>query len=224
MFVSRDGVLAGSIEVDEHLREGAVDTVERLHELGVHVELLTGDGGVRAERIATELGLDHLSESTPFEKLARIETLEDEVGPTLMVGDGTNDGPALARASLGMTLAPTSELARSIAPVLVPRAELIRVPQVVALARRAMRTVYANLAWALAYNLVCVAFAATGRLSPLAAAVAMLASSATVIANSLSLLRVRKGEPQSGRSGNETFVSAAGTNVVATAAPGEGVA
>jgi heavy metal translocating P-type ATPase len=224
VLVIRDGAAVGSIEVDEHLREGAAETVRRLHELGLHVELLTGDGGVRAGRIATALGLDHLSESTPFEKLARIETLEEEVGPTLMVGDGTNDGPALARASLGMTLAPTSELARSVAPVLVPRARLASVPQIIVLARRAMRTVYANLGWALAYNLVCVAFAATGRLTPLAAAVAMLVSSATVIVNSLSLLRVRKGEPQPGKVETETDSSSVPASVVAAVQPREGVA
>jgi heavy metal translocating P-type ATPase len=195
IFVLRDRQVIGTLRIEERLRDGATQAVRRLHDLHLHAEVLTGDGEPRAAEVAGRVGLDFRSGSTPAEKLARIETLEREVGPTLMVGDGTNDGPALARASLGMTIAPTSELAKSIAPIYVPQANIESVPEMITLAKRALRVVHTNLAWAVAYNLVCVVLAASGRLSPLAAALAMLLSSATVIANSLRVLRPRAGEP-----------------------------
>jgi P-type E1-E2 ATPase len=151
--------------------------------------MLTGDGEEATDRVASLLGLDSRAACRPGDKLERIGELEREFGPTLMIGDGVNDGPALSRASIGAAVCGATAVAKAVAPVNVIGDDLRLVGWATALSRRTMRIVRQNLGWAIGYNAVCVALAVGGHLNPVVAALAMLASSACVVFNSLRIGR-----------------------------------
>jgi Cu2+-exporting ATPase len=175
-----DGVVQGVIRVDETLAAGARSAIGDLRALGLRIGVLTGDTQARAvgalvtaREIATGL--------RPDEKLERVRAARGD-GAVAMVGDGFNDAPALAAADVGIALATAPDLARVTADVVVLGGPA-DVAWLVAHARRVVRIARQGLRWAFAYNAVAVALAIAGRLDPLIAAVAMLASSLGVVAN-----------------------------------------
>jgi len=210
VLVIEDGRIVARIATQENVRADARHAVDRLRALGLHVEMSTGDAAAAATRLGEELGLEVRAGCTPAEKLERIETLERKIGPTLMVGDGVNDGPALSRAAIGASVSGATSLARAVAAVNVLGDDLGLLAWSVELSRRALLVVRQNLAWAVGYNAGCVVLAASGYLPPVVAAVAMLASSATVVLNSLRLARIPLPEQEAaGGSGVRRPVMAA---------------
>ena len=141
--------------------------------------MLTGDSPGPARRIARELGVPVEAELLPGDKLRRIE----EEGPAgvVFVGDGLNDAAALAAADVGVALECGSPRSLEVADVALLRPGLGSLPELFDLARRAVRLARGNLAWAFAYNGIGLGLAAAGRLQPILAAAAMVASSVTVV-------------------------------------------
>jgi P-type E1-E2 ATPase len=168
------------------MRPEAAAAVGALQGLGLRVTVLTGDDAAAGARWQRLLGVPVLAEQRPEDKLAQLRAAP---GPVAMVGDGINDGPALA-AAVGLTLSHGTDVARAAADIILLRDDLRAVPWLVELARASMRRVRQNLAWAFAYNLLGLALAVMGLLQPVLAAAAMIISSSIVTANALRLRRI----------------------------------
>ncbi|SDE95913.1 Cu2+-exporting ATPase [Halorubrum xinjiangense] len=182
--VGRDGAAEGFVVVGDELREGWEETVTALDESGVEVIVLTGDDERAATVFAEHDAVSSVFAGVPPEGKAEAVGRLKERGVTVMVGDGTNDAPALAAADLGIALGGGTAMAADAADVAIVDDELGSVATVFELARAAGRRVKGNIGWAFCYNAVAIPLAATGLLNPLFAAVAMGASSLLVVTNS----------------------------------------
>ncbi len=178
------GQVAGLLGLGEEIRPEAPQVVRRLQDMGLQVAVLTGDDAAAGERWRRWLGVPVYAEQQPEDKLARLRAAE---APVAMVGDGINDGPALAAATVGLALGQGTDVARAAADVILLGDDLQAVLWIIELAREAMRRVCQNLAWAFAYNLIGLGLAVTGHLQPVLAAAAMVASSLIVTGNALRL-------------------------------------
>lgn len=201
-FVAWGGKIRGRFCLSETVRLETPAAVAQLRELGFQCVMLTGDRELRAKRFAEALGMTYRAELLPENKLEAIEGLK-VAGPVIMVGDGINDAPALAAADVGVALGSGTDISRHSAGICLLGNNLSRLPWLVRLAQKTVRTVRWNLFWAFAYNIAGIALAASGWLHPVIAAIAMAASSLLVITNSLVLARfplsedVQHGSPHS---------------------------
>jgi P-type Cu2+ transporter len=177
-------------EFDEALRPDAAQALADLHTLGLRVKLLSGDGVGAVQALAQRLSIaDARGAATPETKLAAMAAMQAQQQVVLMVGDGLNDGPVLARADASFALAHGSALAQQRSDFIVLGSRLAEVPAAVALARRTMRVVRQNLLWAALYNAICVPLALAGLLPPWLAGAGMASSSLVVVFNALRLSR-----------------------------------
>jgi len=191
VFLARlapDPALLGAIALADRPRESARQAVGALQGLGVKVLMLSGDNARTAQAIARDLGIDDVrAEVTPERKGGVIETLKRDFGVVAMVGDGVNDAPALAVASVGIAMGGGSDVAVAAAQAALLRDDPLLVAQAVVLSRRIRSKIAQNLFWAFAYNVVGIPLAALGLLSPVIAGAAMALSSVSVVANALTL-------------------------------------
>ena len=189
-----NGKARGVIGVADTIKPSAAAAVAGLRELGLRTVLLTGDNQATAESIAAQAGVDEVrAGAMPADKAAFIRDLQAAGWRVAMVGDGINDGPALAAADLALAFGSGTDVAMSAADIIVLRDDLMAVPEAVQLARATYRIIRRNLVWAFGYNLAAIPLAAIGLLNPLVAAAAMTLSSTFVVANSL---RLRKAGQQ----------------------------
>ena len=199
--IAVDGVLSGHGMVADTLRDEAPEAVASLHALGAKVLILTGDRAEIARAVGVALKVDDVrGELGPEQKLEVLESLARDGRRVAMCGDGVNDAPALARAHVGIALASGTDAAAAASDVTLLTGGVARLPDALALARRTMRIVRQNLAWAFAYNIALVPIAAgvlvpwVGyRMPPALASAAMALSSISVV---LSSLRLRRFEPK----------------------------
>ncbi len=181
--VARDGVWIGRIAVADRPRDDAAAAVARLEAAGLAPALVTGDAPMPANHVAAAVGIPptrvHAAQS-PEAKAERVAA----AGPgTAFVGDGVNDGIALAAADVGVAVTGASNVATAAAGVAVASGGVTRVVDAHAMARRARRIMAQNLGFAVVYNAMGVSLAAFGAVPPVAAALAMVASSLSVLAN-----------------------------------------
>ncbi|RME44601.1 MAG: cation-translocating P-type ATPase [Chloroflexi bacterium] len=184
VYAGWEGRVVGLVGLGEEVRPEAPQVLHRLQEMGLQVAVLTGDDEAAGERWQQWLGVPVYAGQRPEDKVAR---LQKAAGPVAMVGDGINDGPALAAATVGIALSQGTDLARAAADVVLLGSDLRLVPWVISLARAAMHRVHQNLAWAFVYNLIGLGLAVTGHLQPVLAAAAMVASSLIVTGNAFRL-------------------------------------
>jgi len=190
VLVSWDDVVRGALAVTDTVKPSAASAVAGLRRLGLRPVLLTGDNAATAEAVAAAAGIDEvISEALPAAKARVVTELQAAGRSVAMVGDGVNDGPALAAARLGLALGSGTDVAITAADMILLRDDLDAVPDAIALARATFRTIRRNLAWAFCYNVVAIPLAALGFLNPLVAAAAMTLSSVFVVWNSLRLRR-----------------------------------
>lgn len=173
----------------DSIRFEAPQATKALTDLNCAASILTGDHDRRAQIVATQLQIPAQSAMKPADKVKAVAALQQRYGPVAMVGDGLNDAPALAGADVGMAMGCGADLAREAADVCLVGDQLTLVPWSIALARRAMRTIRFNLAWAFLFNVVGIPLAMMGMLSPIFAAVAMVLGSVAVVANAMRLER-----------------------------------
>ncbi len=190
VIVSVDGQCAGWLALSDRPRPNAPRVVADLLRLGVRPIMLTGDNAGTARSVAAEVGIPEVhAELMPEAKLDRVRQLQRAGEVVAFVGDGINDGPALAAAQVGITFATGTDVAIGAADVTILADELARLPEMILLARRARRIIKQNLFWAFAYNFAALPLAATGHVPPAVAAATMMGSSLTVVLNSLRLKR-----------------------------------
>jgi P-type Cu2+ transporter len=196
--VALDGQVAGLLALADAPRPTAKAAVDALHALGVRVVMLTGDNAATAHRIAGELGIDTaIADVLPGDKAAKVAELQAAGARVAMVGDGVNDAPALAAATIGIAIGAGTDVAIDTADVVLMRSDPLDVPTALQVGRATLRKMRQNLGWAIGYNTVALpiaagAFAWAGlTLRPEIAALSMSGSSFLVAVNALLLKRTK---------------------------------
>jgi Cu+-exporting ATPase len=187
-----DGVeVLALLQIEDPIKPGAKAAIARLHELGIHVTMLTGDQETAAHHVANEVGIDEYhSQQTPEDKIRAVEALQRQGYIVGMIGDGINDAPALAQANVGFAMGAGTDVAMESADITLIRNDLNNVSDVIAISRATLSNIKQNLWGAFAYNSLGIPLAAgilfpfTGwLLSPVIAGAAMSLSSITVVSN-----------------------------------------
>ncbi len=183
-----------TFDLAESLRPDARDAVAALRARGLAVYLLSGDTLTASLRVAGQLGIQNVQgDCMPQTKLAFMQALQAKGHKVLMVGDGLNDGPTLAAANVSVAVGAAVPLAQAQSDLVLPGAQLSMLPIMLTQASRTLRIVKQNLAWAAAYNAVCVPLAIAGWLPAWLAGLGMALSSLLVVANAARLSQFKPG-------------------------------
>ncbi|MCY4370192.1 MAG: heavy metal translocating P-type ATPase [bacterium] len=189
-----DGEVRGVLSVADTTRPTASAALTSLRRRELATAMLTGDHETPAGAVGEELGITDIhARLLPQDKAALIDSWQEEGEPTAFVGDGVNDAPALATASVGMGTGTGSDLAIETADVTLMSGNPTQAVTAIDLARRTLRGIRQNLWWAFAYNVAAIPLAVAGLLDPMIASVAMALSSVSVVSNSL---RIRRWNPE----------------------------
>jgi Cu2+-exporting ATPase len=193
-LIDGDRALAAFTLADA-LRPESREAIDRLHELGLEVAMLTGDAQVVADRVGRELGIDTvLAQVLPDAQAAKIEELQRQGKRVAMVGDGVNDAPALVTADVGIAIGAGTDVAVEAGDVVLVRSDPRDVPRLIALSRASYRKMVQNLWWAAGYNIVALPLAA-GVLAPAgfvlspAVGAVLMSLSTVIVALNAQLLR-----------------------------------
>jgi heavy metal translocating P-type ATPase len=189
VFVARDGRLRGAIVVADTVRPEAKRAIEALNRMGIRSVLLTGDTKLVAEMVARYLGISEVeADLLPEMKLAHIKSLVATGRVVAMVGDGINDAPALAEASVGVAMGSGTDVARESADVVLLGNDLLKFTETLAIARWTRRIIWWNFTGTLGVDMVGITLASVGLLSPTLAAFIHVTSELAFILNSARLL------------------------------------
>ena len=202
LFVAQSNQILGVLAVSDVLKADSFEAVRLMQAKGLEVIMLTGDRKEVAEVFSAQLGIQSVyADVLPTDKEAVIKSLQAAGKKVMMVGDGINDAPALARAEVGVAIGAGADIAVESADVVLTRNNLMDVLSAISLSRAVLRNIRQNLFWAFFYNVMAIPLAAGAfyywfgwTLSPMIAAAAMSVSSVTVVLNALRLKRF-KGIP-----------------------------
>lgn len=187
LYVLKNKLLVGWIDIKDEVRPDARALIDQLKEKGYRTAMLSGDLDTKCRSVAAELGLEEIySEKLPAQKLHILDELMKQ-HPVVMVGDGINDAPSLAKASIGVSLSDASQVANQTANVILVNNKLSMLPAAIGLGRQTYTTIKENLFWAFFYNVLAIPVAAAGYLTPTWAAGIMALSDVVLVLNSLRL-------------------------------------
>jgi P-type Cu+ transporter len=187
IYLTCNNVLMGWIDMQDEIRPEARQVIDFFRSRRIKTILLSGDRYQKSKDLADKLGIEEvIAEQSPEQKLGVIERLSAE-RPTVMVGDGINDAPALAKATIGVSLSEASQLAMQSAQVVLMNSGLEKLPTALGLGKHTYLTIQQNLFWAFSYNIVAIPVAALGFLNPTFAALVMGLSDVVLAGNSVRL-------------------------------------
>jgi len=190
VYLGVDGRAIARFSISDELREDASETISQLAELGFRAGLISGDGEAAVRHTAGKLGIaDYHANCSPEDKLGIIRTAQQNGDTVIMVGDGINDAPVLAGADASIAPAHGALLAQTNADIVLVGDNLRPLLLGILLAKKTIRVVRQNLAWAIIYNAAALPLAALGYVPPWAAAIGMSASSLIVVLNALRINR-----------------------------------
>jgi len=196
VVIAWDAQAKAILSVADQPKPTSPDAIAQLKLMGLAPILLTGDNEVTARAIADSVGIDtdehHLYAGVlPDEKVNIVKDLQERGYAVAMVGDGVNDAAALAQADVGIAMGGGTDVAMQASDLTIVNGDLRSVPDAIRLSRATLRTIRTNVFWAFAYNVAAIPLAASGRMNPMWAGLAMASSSIFVVMNSLRLRRVR---------------------------------
>jgi P-type Cu+ transporter len=187
VYIIRNKALIGWLDLRDELRPEAKTVIDHLRSRNIKTVLLSGDRYAKTKLIADSLHIDEvIAEQTPEQKLQTIATLSAQQ-PTVMVGDGINDAPALAKATVGISMSDATQIAVQSAQVVLMNSGLNKLPAALALGRHTYLTIKQNLFWAFFYNIIAIPVAAFGFLTPTFGALVMGLSDVVLAGNSIRL-------------------------------------
>ncbi len=187
IYIKKNNTLFGWIDIEDEIKPEAASVISFLKSKGVKTIMLSGDREEACKRVAGKVGVDkYYSQQMPEKKLEFIASLVKEA-PTAMVGDGINDAPALAKATIGISLSNATQVAVDSAQIILLNGNLNYLREAFLISKHSMLTIKQNLFWAFFYNVLAIPVAAAGFLSPMIGAMSMAFSDVIVIGNSIRL-------------------------------------
>lgn len=187
LYFSKNEQLLAAIEIEDDVKKETAAVMDYLRQEGKSTIILSGDREEKTADVARQLHIEkYYAQQLPSQKLDIIDRLNREA-PTAMIGDGINDAPALAKATIGISLSTASQAAMQSAQIILLNGNLDRLPKALAISEATVQTIKQNLFWAFAYNIVAIPIAALGFLNPMWGALFMAFSDVVVIGNSIRL-------------------------------------
>ena len=204
IYVSADGEVIGLIAVSDRIKNESASAVSSLTGMGIGVRMVTGDNGITANAVASEVGItDIISGAKPEDKVMAVKKLQATEHNVAMAGDGINDAPALTQSDLGMAIGSGTDIAMDSADVVLMNDDIRSIPAALEIGRATLKNIKENLFFAFCYNVICIPIAAglpylfgvsLIHEMPMIAAAAMSMSSISVVSNAL---RLRSFRPKS---------------------------
>ena len=192
MLVAVDGNIAGIIGVADTIKPDAIQTIQKLHEIGIKTAMITGDNANTARVIAQKVGIDVVvAEVLPDGKVQKVKELQEQYAPVAFVGDGINDAPALTQADVGIAIGSGTDIAIEASDITLVRKDLQGVVEAIRLSQATFKKIKQNLFWAFFYNVLMIPLAMIGWMHPVLAEIAMATSSVTVVTNANLLRRAK---------------------------------
>jgi P-type Cu2+ transporter len=204
VYLVQDNAPVAAFALADVIRKESKQAIQRLHEMGIEVAMLTGDSRAVANTVAAELGIDTvLAEVLPEHKAQQVETLQKQGKKVAMVGDGVNDAPALTQADVGIAIGSGTDVAIESAGIILVQSNPLDVVKIFELSRATYRKMIQNLIWATGYNVFALPLAAGVLapfgiiLSPAVGALLMSVSTIIVALNAQLLRGLKLAKPQS---------------------------